>query len=268
METITTQGVAMPRLGFGTFRMPGTAAQSVVERALALGYRRIDTAAMYENEAAVGAAIAASGVTRTELFVTTKVWLFQAPGFAVGLLMALIFYLLSSYYLTFSIYLQGGRHLTPLAAGLETLPFGLGYFLASFAAAGLMRWFGPSALTLGFAVQVVGFGLVMLAVAGAVPGALRPGLAVAGAGFGIVMPSVIGGMAVQHAGLAAGVVMSTLQIGAALGVVIIGCIFCTELGAGQDLASHAHAVVVALGCNVAMLALGGVLSLWLPGVKG
>ena len=74
METILTQGVAMPRLGLGTYRMPGAAAQPVVESALALGYRHIDTAAMYENEAAVGAAIAASGVARSELFVTTKVW--------------------------------------------------------------------------------------------------------------------------------------------------------------------------------------------------
>jgi diketogulonate reductase-like aldo/keto reductase len=61
METITTKGVAMSRLGFGTFRMPGAAAQSVVESALALGYRHIDTAAT-------------PGATRTELFVTTKVW--------------------------------------------------------------------------------------------------------------------------------------------------------------------------------------------------
>jgi len=74
METITTQGVAIPRLGFGTFRMPGTDAQPVVESALALGYRHIDTAAMYENEAAVGAAIATAGVARDELFITTKVW--------------------------------------------------------------------------------------------------------------------------------------------------------------------------------------------------
>ena len=74
METILTQGVAMPRLGLGTYRMPGAAAQPVVESALALGYRHIDTAAMYENETAVGAAIAASGVARSELFVTTKVW--------------------------------------------------------------------------------------------------------------------------------------------------------------------------------------------------
>ncbi|MDQ7248828.1 aldo/keto reductase [Dongia sedimenti] len=69
-----THGVAIPRLGFGTFRMPGADAQPVVESALALGYRHIDTAAMYANEAAVGAAIAASAIARDQLFVTTKVW--------------------------------------------------------------------------------------------------------------------------------------------------------------------------------------------------
>jgi 2,5-diketo-D-gluconate reductase B len=74
METITTQGIAIPRLGFGTFRMPGADAQPVVESAIALGYRHIDTAAMYDNEAAVGAAITVSGVNRNELFVTTKAW--------------------------------------------------------------------------------------------------------------------------------------------------------------------------------------------------
>ena len=74
MKTIKTLGISIPRLGFGTFRMPGGDSQPVVESAIALGFRHIDTAAMYENEAAVGAAIAASGVKRDELFVTTKVW--------------------------------------------------------------------------------------------------------------------------------------------------------------------------------------------------
>jgi 2,5-diketo-D-gluconate reductase B len=74
MDTISTQNVSIPRLGFGTFRMPGGGCQPVVESALALGYRHLDTAAMYENEDAVGAAIAASGLPRDELFVTTKVW--------------------------------------------------------------------------------------------------------------------------------------------------------------------------------------------------
>lgn len=81
MDTIETQGVTIPRLGLGTFRMPGAGAQPAVESALSLGYRHIDTAAMYENEAAVGTAIAGSGIHRRELFVTTKVWHDQlAPG--------------------------------------------------------------------------------------------------------------------------------------------------------------------------------------------
>jgi 2,5-diketo-D-gluconate reductase B len=74
MQTLQTRGIAVPRLGFGTFRMPGDDCQPVVESALALGYRHIDTAEMYQNEAAVGAAIAASGIGRDALFVTTKVW--------------------------------------------------------------------------------------------------------------------------------------------------------------------------------------------------
>jgi 2,5-diketo-D-gluconate reductase B len=74
MDNILTQGVSIPRLGFGTFRMPGGGCQPVVESALALGYRHIDTARMYENEDAVGAALATSGIKRQDLFVTTKVW--------------------------------------------------------------------------------------------------------------------------------------------------------------------------------------------------
>lgn len=73
-DAIATQDVSIPRLGYGTYRMPGAAAQPAVESAIALGFRHIDTAAMYENEEAVGAALAASGVKRDELFVTTKVW--------------------------------------------------------------------------------------------------------------------------------------------------------------------------------------------------
>ncbi|MBB5423757.1 2,5-diketo-D-gluconate reductase B [Paraburkholderia sp. JPY158] len=74
METIKRGELAIPRLGFGTFRMPGNDCQPVVESALEVGYRHIDTAEMYQNEESVGAAIASSGVARDELFVTTKVW--------------------------------------------------------------------------------------------------------------------------------------------------------------------------------------------------
>jgi len=74
MDYVTAQGIRMPRLGLGTFRMTGADCRAAVESALGLGYRHIDTAAMYANEDAVGSAIAASGIARSDLHVTTKVW--------------------------------------------------------------------------------------------------------------------------------------------------------------------------------------------------
>ena len=65
-------GVEIPQLGFGVFQVPPDETQRVVEKALEVGYRHLDTAAAYRNEAGVGAAIAATGIPREELFVTTK----------------------------------------------------------------------------------------------------------------------------------------------------------------------------------------------------
>ena len=74
MDMITAQGMRMPKLGLGTFRLKGAECAEAVEGALGLGYRHLDTAEMYDNEAPVGQAIAASGVARGEIFLTTKVW--------------------------------------------------------------------------------------------------------------------------------------------------------------------------------------------------
>jgi 2,5-diketo-D-gluconate reductase B len=74
MERLHTQGIAMPKLGLGTFRLQGDGCRSAVESAIGLGYRHIDTAEMYGNEAEVGDAIKASGIKRADLHVTTKVW--------------------------------------------------------------------------------------------------------------------------------------------------------------------------------------------------
>jgi 2,5-diketo-D-gluconate reductase B len=74
MENLQTQGISLPKLGLGTFRMQGDTCRAAVESALALGYRHIDTAEMYANEEAIGAALAASGVARKDLHITTKVW--------------------------------------------------------------------------------------------------------------------------------------------------------------------------------------------------
>jgi len=74
MEHLQTQGISLPRLGLGTFRMQGDVCRAAVESALSLGYRHIDTAEMYANEEAIGAALAASSVARKDLHITTKVW--------------------------------------------------------------------------------------------------------------------------------------------------------------------------------------------------
>jgi 2,5-diketo-D-gluconate reductase A len=80
MQNVTlNNGVTMPIIGFGVFQIPDDQTQAAVEAALAAGYRHLDTAASYGNEAAVGAAIAASGIARADLFVTTKLWIQHAP---------------------------------------------------------------------------------------------------------------------------------------------------------------------------------------------
>jgi diketogulonate reductase-like aldo/keto reductase len=82
MRTVKlNNGVEMPILGFGVFQIPDNAeCEKVVMLALETGYRLIDTAASYQNEAAVGSAIKKSGITREDLFITTKLWI-QDTGY-------------------------------------------------------------------------------------------------------------------------------------------------------------------------------------------
>jgi diketogulonate reductase-like aldo/keto reductase len=74
MEYQTIKGEKVPSLGLGTWRLSGEECRRAVERALALGYRHIDTAQMYRNEEEVGKGMQSSGVDREEVFLTTKVW--------------------------------------------------------------------------------------------------------------------------------------------------------------------------------------------------
>ncbi|MFH8363099.1 aldo/keto reductase [Streptomyces anulatus] len=78
MSTVPTvtlnNGVTIPQLGFGVFQVPDDETTAAVSAALEAGYRSIDTAAIYGNEVGVGRALAASGIPREELFVTTKLW--------------------------------------------------------------------------------------------------------------------------------------------------------------------------------------------------
>jgi diketogulonate reductase-like aldo/keto reductase len=78
---VAAKGARIPLLGLGTWQLRGRACTRVVEQALRLGYRHLDTAEIYDNERAVGEGLHASGVKRSDVFVTTKIWPSHfAPG--------------------------------------------------------------------------------------------------------------------------------------------------------------------------------------------
>ena len=193
--------------------------------------------------------------------------LFRNRRFSLGMLMGLVFYMLSAFYLTFSLYLQAGLHNTPLQAGIAMLPFAVRFFFSSAASALETRKLKSYALPAGFALQVIGFGSVALCARYQLRG-IEGGLACAGIGFGVVMPriikAVIGDIDERHAGLAAGMVMTALQIGSALGIALVGGFFYNSLGARTGLQAYAHAFSNSMMMNVALLVLGCALSLCLP----
>jgi 2,5-diketo-D-gluconate reductase B len=83
MQTVNAHGAEIPALGFGTFRVSEPDVLRMVPHVLRLGFRHIDTAQAYGNEAAVGEGIARSGIARDDVFLTTKVWVdnYRQPEF-------------------------------------------------------------------------------------------------------------------------------------------------------------------------------------------
>ena len=74
MNFIEANGAKIPAIGLGTWELRGRTCARLVEQALRLGYRHIDTAQVYENEREVGEGLRGSGVKRDEVFITTKIW--------------------------------------------------------------------------------------------------------------------------------------------------------------------------------------------------
>lgn len=72
--TTLANGVRMPMLGLGVYQVSDAECEQIVEKAFAAGYRLIDTAQAYQNERGVGAAFRKSGLTREDVFLTTKIW--------------------------------------------------------------------------------------------------------------------------------------------------------------------------------------------------
>src|SRR3954466_6657429 len=74
MPAVTAQNPVLPAVGLGTWQLRGRVCARIVQQALRLGYRHIDTAEMYDNEREVGEGLHASGIRREEVFIVTKIW--------------------------------------------------------------------------------------------------------------------------------------------------------------------------------------------------
>src|SRR5712671_3862233 len=74
MQFVEANGARIPAIGLGTWELRGRTCARLVEQALRLGYRHVDTAQVYENESEVGEGLRASSVNRDDMFVTTQVW--------------------------------------------------------------------------------------------------------------------------------------------------------------------------------------------------
>ena len=74
MDVVEANGATIPAIGLGTWELRGRTCARIVEQAFRLGYRHVDTAQMYENEREVGEGLRASGVKRSDVFITTKIW--------------------------------------------------------------------------------------------------------------------------------------------------------------------------------------------------
>jgi MFS family permease len=193
-----------------------------------------------------------------------QVSLLRRPALALGTPIAIGFYTSSGLLLTISVFLHNGLGFDPLRAGLMLLPLSVVYFLSSLLSAAAVRRFGPLVLVFGLILKAAGYALIAAGASGLPLPTLSIGLALVGSGFGMIMPTIVAmivhGVDAEHAGLASGITMSSLQVGNALGVAILGGIFFTVLGHHQDLAAYRHAFAFSTLCGMAILAVAALLA--------
>ncbi|QQK00102.1 MFS transporter [Burkholderia ambifaria] len=196
--------------------------------------------------------------------------LLRNPVVALGLTLAFLFYMLSAFFLSYGIYLQGCLNWSPLASGLAILPLGIGFLASPLLMPRLVARFGGyRVLTLGFALLTVGIATAAALAGEHAPGAgFYAGIAAIGVGQGLVLPSVVRIVLAEvdaaRAGVASGMVTAMLQIGAAVGAATLGGLFFARLGAQPAALDYVHGfrtamwalTVVLLGCVALSAALG------------
>jgi EmrB/QacA subfamily drug resistance transporter len=172
--------------------------------------------------------------------------LFRQRAFVGGVLAGLVFFSgVASFFLVLTITLQSGLGFSPLHTGLTALPWSIGIAAASGASLQLAPRLGRRLTVTGALVMAAGMGAVLLAVdrdgADLSSWALAPGLLSAGLGMGMVAPTLIdvalAGVRGRDAGSASGVVNTSLQLGGAIGIAVIGVIFFGQLPEGSQLAA-------------------------------
>ncbi len=194
----------------------------------------------------------------------------RAPGLGQGLVIVLLFYSIGTFFLLFSVYLQGALHLNALSAGTVFLPFGVGFLIGPLLTPWLRRFAGNYLSAIGMGCETAGLagmaGLIAMTLTGKPPGMLPLAalLFVTGMGQGLAMPTLVrmvtGQVAPPFSGMIAGITSAALQISTALSVAVIGGIFYSMLGNSHSGAAITHAFIVALLTMAACLAIGAALS--------
>lgn len=188
-----------------------------------------------------------------------------------GLLVVLIYSTSSSFFLCFALLAQTGFGLSPFEAGSAFVPCSIGFVVASLAAPRLVARIGASAIAVGAVVYALSLGVliaqVWVAKGDLVVARLIPALILVGAAQGLIMTPllnlVLGFVEDRQAGMASGIVATLQQVGAALGVAVVGILFGEALASGSGTNSHAHlyasAFVSGMAYNLVAAAIAAVL---------
>lgn len=195
--------------------------------------------------------------------------LVRMPGMIGGLTGVLFFYVVSAFFLVFSVYLQSALGVDPLATGLVFLPCGIGFLVGPLTTPLAVRVFGRWVPAIGMLLEVAGCLYLAALVADApaqMPAQFPLTVAVGLVGFGqgwalpTLVRSVIDRAPTTGSGMIAGITNSALQISAALGVAVIGGVFFSVAGASPTPTSMAKALIAAMLCVAASLAISAIFS--------
>ena len=186
--------------------------------------------------------------------------LFEDRGFRFGLLSAVILYNVISFFLLLSIYLQEGLGLSAIDAGLAFTPLAIAFVAASLTGPRLAEGLRDRMPQIGAAITAMGLLATSLVVAdnasGSVSVTLILSLVPFGAGMGLAVPNLINlvlrAVPTDDAGAASGMLVTSQQIGNALGVAIIGTIFFGALGSSTSPSAFGHAFVVAMSVQLGL----------------